>query len=482
MKKVTVLLIIAIIVAIGNLSSAQTSFERIYGGSADDAGYALIQAPDGNFIIVGATGSFGGGVDMYALKLNQQGDIIWQHNYGGAADDYAYSICEAPDGGHLIVGATASFGHGRYDVYLQKIDSLGNPTDAAYYGGDSSDYGYSVRPTSDNGYVVAGNTNSFGVVGDDGYVIKVNQQLDSVWARTYAYPATPYNDRLSSIAETSDSGYIAVGQYFSWPTKAWVIRLNRYGNPNWQNIYANEYWGRGSDIIEKTPGQYYATGVWGVLFQSSYMTLVNINSEGTMANHWSYGIDAMQTGESIIATADGGFAMAGSVMRNGNFDIILVKTDSLGNQQWCRYFGGDDVDMGCDLIQANDGGYLVVGYTRSFGAANTDVYVIKTDSLGQTTGIEDEKATLPRNPEMAQNYPNPFNGRTIIQFNLETPGTATVNIYDLLGREIRTLYDDYATAGTHRILFDGSGLAGGIYFYRIKSGAFSQTNQMVLLK
>lgn len=482
MKRIAIFIIICCASMQADFAAAQTRFERIYGGSGVDIGYAVTLAPDGNYIVAGLTNSFGGDAQMYAIKLNQDGDIVWQNHYGGQSEECANSICVTPDHCFVLAGYSTSFGNGHYDLYLHKIDSAGNSLDYAFFGGDSTDQANSVCATYDGGLVVAGNTSSFGATGSDGYIIKVNGQLDSVWAFTYHYPAQLYNDYISSIVETSDSGFITVGQYGAWPPKAWVMKVSRQGNSIWQNIYSSDNWGRGSDILEKSPGQYYATGVWAILYQTSYMTLIKINSGGSMAGHWNYGAEALQMGESIISTSDGGFAIAGSVMRGGNYDVMLVKTDSLGTQSWCRYFGGADLDMAYGLIQTTDNGYLIVGYTRSFGASNNDVYVIKTDSSGLTSSIEDNRTDLPAKIGMASNYPNPFNNQTIIEFNLAEPGPVTIEIYDVLGRLVSKHTEIFERPGIQKLLFDGTGLASGMYLYSIRTASSVWTKTMLLLK
>jgi para-nitrobenzyl esterase len=102
---------------------------------------------------------------------------------------------------------------------------------------------------------------------------------------------------------------------------------------------------------------------------------------------------------------------------------------------------------------------------------------------GFVTGIENNNnSTLPGNFILFQNYPNPFNPTTIIRFEIPRESIVTIKLYDLLGREIKTLVNEEKTAGSYSYIFDGSSLSSGIYFYRITAGKFAQTKKMILMK
>jgi arginine repressor len=139
----------------GNIIWAKT-----YGGT--DYAYSVQQTSDGGYILAGYTYSFGaGGGDAFLVKTDANGNIIWAKTYGGTSDDLAYSVQQTSDGGYIFVGETRSFGAGSFDIFLIKTDANGNIIWAKTYGGTSSDYAYSVQQTSDGGYIVAGRTYSF---------------------------------------------------------------------------------------------------------------------------------------------------------------------------------------------------------------------------------------------------------------------------------------------------------------------------------
>ncbi|MHC4540800.1 MAG: hypothetical protein ACYS74_13625, partial [Planctomycetota bacterium] len=165
---------------------APGSFERTYGGSGDDIGSSVQQTTDGDYIVAGYTYSFGtGSSDVYLIKTDPSGDTLWTRTYGGSDIDYGYSVLQTTDGDYIVAGETQSFGAGPGDVYLIKTDPSGDTLWTRTYGGNGHDWGQSVQQTTDGGYIVSGQTNSFGPGQADVYLIKTDAVGDTLWTRTY---------------------------------------------------------------------------------------------------------------------------------------------------------------------------------------------------------------------------------------------------------------------------------------------------------
>jgi hypothetical protein len=157
----------------------------------------------------------------------------------------------------------------------------------------------------------------------------------------------------------------------------------------------------------------------------------------------------------------------------------MVKTDPDGNIEWEFDYGAAGYDIGHDVCQTEDGGYAMAGWTDSAGIGGMDILLIR---LGYPSEVEELFTSIPQQISLSGNFPNPFNSSTTMEFSLDKPGSVTLTVYDILGREIKTLFNADKTAGKHRILFDASSLPSGVYFYRLRAGDAVETKRMVLLK
>jgi len=159
---------------------------KVYGGGSADGAYSLQQTTDGGYIVSAHTSSFGAGQhDVYLIKINESGDTLWTRAYGGTSGDYLRAVHQTNDGGYILVSETFSFGAGAFDVYLIKTDSIGDVMWTRTYGGSSSDYGYSVKQTVDGGFIIAGYTSSFGAGQFDLYVINTDMNGNVIWSKTF---------------------------------------------------------------------------------------------------------------------------------------------------------------------------------------------------------------------------------------------------------------------------------------------------------
>ena len=180
------------------------------GGSHDDLGLSIIQTKDGGYAITGYTYSYADTTngDIYVMKLDYKGGLKWTQAIGGKGRDIGNSIAQTSDGGYIIAGTTNSFGAGNYDVYVIKLDSLGNVKWTSTIGGTGDDEGVSVVQANDGGYIVAGYTNSFGAGSYDMYVVKLDSGGSIKWTHTIGGAGA---DFASKIITTKDRGYVLAG-------------------------------------------------------------------------------------------------------------------------------------------------------------------------------------------------------------------------------------------------------------------------------
>ena len=208
-----------------------TLWTKTFGGDSSDIGYQVQQTSDSGFIIVGETKSFGAGnSDVYVIRTNPNGDTIWTKTYGGSFYDRGNSVRETGDGGFIIIGETSSFGAGNEDVYLIRTNTNGDTLWTKTYGGADSDRGYSLQMTNDNRFIVTGETKSYGAGYYDAYVLYTDSNGDTLWTKTYGGTG---DDRGYSIFITNDSGFVVAGQKnVTNPDNmdAFLIRLNSNGD------------------------------------------------------------------------------------------------------------------------------------------------------------------------------------------------------------------------------------------------------------
>ena len=362
--------------------------QKTFGGTDYDGAYAIQQTEDGGYIVAGYTWSFGaGGADVYVLKLDSAGNLEWQKTFGGSSDDFAYSIQQTADGGYIVAGYTLSFGAGVNDAYVLKLDSAGNLEWQKTFGGSSDDFAYSIQQTSDGGYIVAGNTWSFGAGGADAYVLKLDSAGNLEWQKTFGGSG---HDYAYSIQQTTDDGYIVAGYTNSFGAgddDAYVLKLDSAGTLQWQKVFGGSSDDFAYSIQQTSDGGYIVAGyTWSFGAGSRDVYVLKLDSAGNLEWQKTFGRSNYHgdVAYSIQQTTDDGYIVAGDTYSYGagSRDAYILKLDSAGTLQWQKVFGGSSDDFAYSIQQTSDGGYIVAGYTWSFGAGSRDVYVLKLDSNG----------------------------------------------------------------------------------------------------
>jgi hypothetical protein len=228
-------------------SLGDTLWTRTFGGTSYERGYSVQQTGDGGYIVVGYTYSYGAGsYDVYLIKTDSLGDTLWTKTFGGTSMDYGNSVLQTLDGGYLITGWTSSYGAGGSDVYIIKTDSFGDTVWTKTYGGTSGDFGEDVKQTPDGGYIVAGYTFSFGVSAfQDVWLIRTDANGDTLWTKTCGGDGS---DEGHSIQQTSDGGYIIAGNTNSFGAgnrDFYLVRIDAHGNTLWTKTLGgiNDDWG-----------------------------------------------------------------------------------------------------------------------------------------------------------------------------------------------------------------------------------------------
>ena len=355
---------------------SQISFERWYGGEDEDWGTSVQQTQDGGYIITGYTGDYNH-FDVYLIKTDALGNEIWSRTYGGEDNDEGHYVQQTRDGGYIIVGNTNSFGAGYKDIYLIKTDSLGNESWSQTYGGESIENGYSVQQTWDGGYIIGGDTHSFGDGGDI-YLIKTNSLGNEIWSQTYGGDDV---DHGGFMQLTQDGGYIVAGTTNSFGAVEgdfYLIKTDSLGNESWSQTYGSNEEEQGTCVQQTQDGGYIIGGITGSPFASDIF-IVKVDSLGNDSWSGTYDDDEIDWCYSVQQDRDGGYIIGGN---KGSYyegiDLFLFKIDYQGNESWFSTFGGDELEMGGRVQLTQDGGYILVGMTMSYGEGDGDVYLVKT--------------------------------------------------------------------------------------------------------
>ena len=360
--------------------------QKTFGGNSYDYAYSIQQATDSGYIVAGYSTSFDWPDNVYILKLDSNGNLAWQRTYGGSGYDFGFSVDQTTDGGYIVVGGTSSFKVNNLDVYLLKLNSDGSLAWQNTFGGNIDDYALSVQQTTDGGYIVAGATTSFGAGDCDVYVLKINPDGSLAWEKTFGGNG---EDQAASIQQTTDGGYIVAGVTTSFGAgdcDVYVLKINPDGSLAWEKTFGGNGEDQAASIQQTTDGGYIVAGVTTSFGAGSCdVYVLKLNSDGSLAWQKTYGGDAADYASSIQQTTDGGYIVAGvtGLFESGSSDAYILKLNSDGSLAWQKTYGGNGYDAASSIQQTTDGGYIVAGVTKSFGAGYEDVYILKLDSNGE---------------------------------------------------------------------------------------------------
>lgn len=373
-----------------------TCFSRQLGGTNHDIGFSIIRTTTNKYVISGETRSFGSGnSDFWVLQLNSNFAIEWQRAYGGANEDYGRAIIQASDGDYVVYGWTTSFGAGQEDNWILKLNPDGTIEWQRTYGGANNDRASSLIQTSDGGFAVTGYTSSFDPWIADVWVFKLASDGTIQWQRRYG--GTNYEDHGRAIIQTSDGNLVVASMcssYGSGGYDIWLLKLSAAnGSIIWQKTYGGTGDERGIHSLIQTSDGGLALVAWtnsfgmlGQPFADYDFWILKLDSDGNIQWQRTYGGAKDDWPYQIIQTTDGGYAVVGYTRSfgNGSSDVWVLKLASNGIIQWQRTYGGLEDDIGYSIVQSSDGGYVIVGQTNSFsGNGRHDFWILKLDNNGR---------------------------------------------------------------------------------------------------
>ncbi|NQS96982.1 MAG: T9SS type A sorting domain-containing protein [candidate division Zixibacteria bacterium] len=399
MKKLIAVFLFINLYVFTAFAQPDTLWTKTFGGLEHDYGYSVQQTSEGGYIIAGYTSSYGaGGDNVYLIKTEAEGYEQWSQTFGGNSYDYSESVQQTSDGGYIVAGYTYSYGAGYYDVYLIKTDARGNQQWYQTYGGSDWDYGYSVQQTGDGGYIIAGWTSSYGAGYGDVYLIKTDAGGNQQWYQTFGGNGWDYS---YSVQQTSDGGYIIAGTTYTYGAgegDVYLIKTDTEGFQQWSRTFGGGFDDWGYSVQQTSEGGYIIAG-WTISFGvGNYdVYLIKTNAEGFEQWSQTYGGIDWDHSFNVQQTSDGGYIIAGTTYTYGagEGDVYLIKTNAEGFEQWSQTFGGGYYDSGYSVQQTDDGGYIITGYTESYGAGSADVWLLRLEA---EVNIDINVTLTPQNP------------------------------------------------------------------------------------
>ena len=490
MERRTLVVLVTIILSASGISAQNLVWSKHYGGYFNEGGYGSQPTSDGGYIAIGSTYSYGSGDhDLYLIKLDSLGDTLWARTVGGTAAEFGRDVQVTPDNGYICVGSTTSFGAGKEDLYLVKVNEYGDLLWSKTFGGAASDEAWSIRATSDSAYIICGTTNSSGAGYADLWLLKVDQDGTLIWSRTFGGPG---GESGMAVRETWD-GYVAVGSTGSFGegySSMYAVKVTLSGD----SVWAKSFGGPKSDLgysleIAADNGCIFvgATSSYGLGYNDAYV--VKTSANGTVEWERTFGGIRDDRAYAVTYTPDGNYALTGTTesFGAGGSDIYTIKITPLGEQLWSVTQGGAQADYCRSICIDSHGNYALTGYSYSYSTGGSDLYMA-TLVGDQSTPVEDDFRTLlPSDYLLNQNYPNPFNAGTTIEYTIPRRSDVRLAVYNLLGQEVKAWPVESQAAGEHRAQWDGrSGdgdeLASGIYFFRLETDEFRAVRKLVLLK
>ena len=479
--KTKILMLVVFLLTV-RAADAQIVFERTYGGIDADHGSSAMQTDDNGYIITGYTESFGDSTssNVYLIKTNENGDTLWTKTFGNTKSDGGSEVFITNDSGYIIIGNTSITGitHDTCSIYIIKTDINGN---ALWTKTVNSLYNACVaaHQTNDNGFIITGYIrDNYWADSTDVYLVKINENGDTTWTKTYFKKNT--NDYGVSVLQTNDNGFMILGETInSYEETEDIVLINTdiNGDTLWTRTYGGTDTDYGRSIVETNDNGYIICGSTYSFGSGGYdVYIIKIDSTGNQQWYKTYGGIYNDAGESIYKTNDDGYIITGYSSNNdfsSGADLYLIKIDEAGDTLWTRTYGGSQSDRGNSVRQTSDNGYIICGYTYSFGNGNSDVYLIKTNANGESTGINENT-----NSNGLQIYPNPNKGTFEIKLQSEFSEDQFIEIVNTVGQLV---YENHLNkANLTSLKVDLSNCSKGMYFVKVQNANNHMVKKIVI--
>ena len=362
-------------------------FNNTFGDASYDYGRSLIELNDGGYLIAGNTSLLG---DNYSnallIKIDHTGKEMWKRDYTFSSVDRLNMVKELQDGSLVAAGFTMSSTNYSKDIFVIKTDAQGNLEWQRSYGDAQDETANSIDISIDGGFIISGEVINENTGFSLCYLIKIDNEGELDWSNTFG---GSQNDNGLSVISTNDAGFAITGMTRSLGDSngdVWLIKVNSNGEMEWERTYGGDDTEYGRTIQQTVDGGYIIIGQtesFGLGYNDAY--LIKTDSQGNEIWSQTFGGQGTDQGRQVVNTLDEGYLISGytdSFGTLGGFNFWLVKANSLGELEWQRFYGEQGDDRGLSGIQTSDGGYAIAGYTNSGTSSGSDILFIKTDNNG----------------------------------------------------------------------------------------------------
>ncbi len=471
-------LLAGVMLVLGVSANAQVTFMKSYGGTDYEWGQSVLQTADSGYVIVGATRSFGAGkYDVYLIRTDAFGNTLWTRTYGDTLEQGGVDVLQTGDRGFVIVANTQTLTRNN-DIWLIRTTASGDTLWTRSIGTAARDVGYSLVEAYDGGYVIVGQTGEGS--GALAYMVKVTATGQTVWSRQFS--AGTHNC-ANQARRATDTGYVAVGVTYDpgypYYSNVYLFKTDTAGNQVWSKTYG-ERWnyesGWGLDATED--GGYVLVGSAERLGGGGYTPyLIKITAGGDTV--WTRcPISALGAGYSVCTARDGGYVLTGNVGGGSATDICLHKVGTDGENVWSRSWPGGGEDNGRWIVRTNDGGYAVTGFSNSMSQPY-DIFLLKTRADG-TIGIEEPKVR-PGSASRLRLSRITTTGMNI-GYQVSEACQVVLRLYDRTGNQISELVNGHREPGSYSVLLSTASLPAGSYFCRLQAGGVTETAKLALIR
>lgn len=408
-------------------SGIDGGWARTWGSDGEDIARDVGRTPDLGCIAVGQVKySIYHDTDILIIRTVPGGSSMWSAVLGGPGEDLAYSVILDSDSNYVVVGETEDTVTADYDIWLLKLNDEGDTLWTATYGTPNHDAGLSVIETPTGDYLIAG---YFGSLGEEqAYFVKTDSNGELIWSRSYSNMTV-----AKAVCNVDAGGYIATGYTEDGPhgrDDFYMIRLSDAGDSLWASNSGGDFDDVGNSIIETPDGGFLIAGdsySYGIpVFSGIHLRRVNSSGDSVWAANYTAMSD--YTANSVASLEGGGYLVAGSAEISSNIDFFILALSETGDSLWARLYGTLGTDIAYSAVQLADTGVVAAGVT--FNEGSDDFWLMKFGG-DVTTHVSNNTPQIPVKHEL-WSYPNPFNSA----LSIKTSPNAEIAIYDMSGHLI----------------------------------------------